>query len=186
MWAAFHVPSLEEIAKFAKNIRNKRAIGDWEKAESIYQDLVKHFEKSRNFFGGVAPKALVRCISETQTEIDEKWSGRKKLSKLAGKALASLRQKIRKFITAEDLEERIQSLDQEESEAEAEEDDASEGEESDGADEDDGEEKKIVFKPGTFTKAQDSGSETDSDSWGGDGTDSDSSDSDDGKERTTN
>merc|ERR1712012_883406 len=136
--------------------------------------------KSTSWLVGDSPKFYVRILVEMEKLINETWedtAGRKAMSKVNGKSLGSLRQKLRKYMR-ENVADDVAKFDPEE-----EDESGDEGEEKDDDDDSDderprgkSEEKEKVKKP---RASMDDGSDSDSDDWGDSDSDSDS-DSDTG------
>merc|ERR1711872_738762 len=121
----------EVLFTIIKSIRNSKKIKDFNKMLSSYEDLLKAFEKAKPVIAkeekGVVPRFYIRILVEMEDLINETWedsAGRKSMSKVNGKSLGALRQKLRKYIR-ENLEEEVakfrQTPDAEDDEEEAEE-----------------------------------------------------------------
>merc|ERR1712183_65482 len=70
-----------------------------------YEELQKAFDKAKPVIakeeGGVTPRFFLRILVEMEDLINETWEdsvGRKNMSKVNGKSLGALRQKLRKYI----------------------------------------------------------------------------------------
>ncbi|XP_065663279.1 eukaryotic translation initiation factor 3 subunit C isoform X3 [Hydra vulgaris] len=84
-----------------KSIRNSMKINDVVKIQTEYENLTKGYEKSKTIIQkeGI-PNFFIKGLADLEDFIQQQWEdaeGRKKLSKLNAKALASLRQKVKKF-----------------------------------------------------------------------------------------
>ena len=95
----------ETLYTIIKSIRNSKKIKDFNKMLSSYEELVKAFEKSKPVImkeeNGVTPRFFLRILMEMEDLITETWEdsvGRKNMSKVNGKSLGALRQKLRKYI----------------------------------------------------------------------------------------
>merc|ERR1712089_59344 len=80
-------------------------INDFNKMLTSYEELLKTFEKAKPVIlkeeKGITPRFYVRILVEMEKLINETWedtAGRKAMSKVNGKSLGSLRQKLRKYI----------------------------------------------------------------------------------------
>merc|ERR1719210_1047665 len=143
---------------------------DFNKMLSSYEELLKAFDKAKpvivkerekdkaegkstSWLVGDSPKFYVRILVEMEKLINETWedtAGRKAMSKVNGKSLGSLRQKLRKYMR-ENVADDVAKFDPEEEDESGEE----------------GEEKKP-------RASMDDGSDSDSDDWGDSDSDSDS------------
>ena len=182
----------EALYSIIKTIRNSMKIKDFNKMLSSYEELLKAFDKAKpvivkerekdkaegkstSWLVGDSPKFYVRILVEMEKLINETWedtAGRKAMSKVNGKSLGSLRQKLRKYMR-ENVADDVAKFDPEEEDESGE-----EGEEKDDDDDSDddrprgkSEEKEKVKKP---RASMDDGSDSDSDDWGDSDSDSDS------------
>ena len=182
----------EALYSIIKTIRNSMKIKDFNKMLSSYEELLKAFDKAKpvivkerekdkaegkstSWLVGDSPKFYVRILVEMEKLINETWedtAGRKAMSKVNGKSLGSLRQKLRKYMR-ENVADDVAKFDPEE-----EDESGDEGEEKDDDDDSDddrprgkSEEKEKVKKP---RASMDDGSDSDSDDWGDSDSDSDS------------
>ncbi|XP_023337712.1 eukaryotic translation initiation factor 3 subunit C isoform X1 [Eurytemora carolleeae] len=96
-----------------KSIRNSKKIKDFNKMLTSFEDLLKAFEKAKPVIAkeekGVIPIFYIRILVEIEDLVNETWEdsvGRKSMSKVNGKSLGALRQKLRKYIR-ENLEEEV-------------------------------------------------------------------------------
>lgn len=92
-----------------KTMRNSMKINDISKVQTEYENLTRDYEKSKNVIAkeGI-PNFFIKCLADLEDYLQQQWEdtdGRKKLSKLNAKALASLRQKLKKY--NRDFEEQI-------------------------------------------------------------------------------
>lgn len=92
-----------------KSMRNSMKINDIAKIQTEYENLSKEYDKAKNVVEkeGI-PNFYIKCLADLEDYIQVQWEdtdGRKKLSKLNAKALASLRQKLKKY--NRDFEEKI-------------------------------------------------------------------------------
>lgn len=102
----------EELTNIIKQIRNFKKIKDMSSMLSSFEDLQKAHTKALPVIskeeGGQTPRFFTRCLVEMEDFIIEMWEdreGRKNMSKNNSKSLASMRQKLRKYI--KDFEEDI-------------------------------------------------------------------------------
>jgi len=186
----------EVLHGFIKSIRNSMKIKDFNKMLTSYEDLLKAFEKARpviakekekdraeekslKWLVGDSPRFYIRILVEMQKLIDETWedtAGRKAMSKVNGKSLGSLRQKLRKYLR-DTMAESVAAFDPEE-------DDESAGEEEEGEEDQSNEgasrggSEAPRAKKVRPAKGSDEDSDSDSDDWGS----SDSSDSEDSED----
>lgn len=126
----------EILQNTIKVIRNSMKITDIAKIETEYQNLTKEYEKAKVVVikEGI-PNFFIKVLADLEDYIQTQWEdtdGRKKLSKPNAKALASLRQKLKKY--NRDFEEKINEYRQDPAkfeEAEEEEVEAEAGSDSD-------------------------------------------------------
>lgn len=95
----------EELTNLIKLIRNYKKIKDMSSMLTSFEDLQRAYVKAlpvvQKEEGGQTPRFYTRCLVELEDFITEMWEdkdGRKNLSKNNSKSLASLRQKLRKYI----------------------------------------------------------------------------------------
>merc|ERR1712128_176869 len=95
----------EALYTIIKTIRNSKKIKDFNKMLTSYEDVLKAFDKAKPVIakeeGGVTPRFFLRILVEMEDLINETWEdsvGRKNMSKVNGKSLGALRQKLRKYI----------------------------------------------------------------------------------------
>lgn len=90
-----------EINETIKAIRNHKKIKDITKVQEGFTTLCQIYAKSQNVIAkNGCPRAFIRCIADLETYIKEFWEdkeGRSKLNKINSKALAALRQNVRKY-----------------------------------------------------------------------------------------
>ena len=164
-----------------KTIKNCKKTKDFNQMLSSFEELQKNFDKAKPIIAkeenGVTPRFFLRVLVEIEDLVNETWedsAGRKNLSKINGKSLGALRQKIRKYIrdTHDDdvakFRENPDADDDEQEEA---------GEEEGSGDDDDDFREKSVEKEVKKKKIRDD-EDDDSDDWDSD-TESDSSSDDD-------
>ena len=164
-----------------KTIKNCKKTKDFNQMLSSFEELQKNFDKAKPIIAkeenGVTPRFFLRVLVEIEDLVNETWedsAGRKNLSKINGKSLGALRQKIRKYIrdTHDDdvakFRENPDADDDEQEEA---------GEEEGSGDDDDDFREKSVEKEVKKKKIRDD-DDDDSDDWDSD-TESDSSSDDD-------
>jgi len=130
----------EALFNIIKNIRNSKKIKDFNKMLSSFEELLKAFDKAKPVIAkeekGVVPRFYIRILVEMEDLINETWedsAGRKSMSKVNGKSLGALRQKLRKYIR-ENFEEDVAKFRENpdaEDEEEEEEPDKEESEEED-------------------------------------------------------
>merc|ERR1712168_1644517 len=99
----------EILQNTIKVMRNSMKITDIAKIETEYQNLTKEYEKAKVVVSkeGI-PNFFIKILCDLEEYIQTQWEdtdGRKKLSKPNAKALASLRQKLKKY--NRDFEEKI-------------------------------------------------------------------------------
>jgi len=99
----------ESLQNTIKVIRNSMKITDIAKIETEYQNLTKDYDKAKVVVAkeGI-PNFFIKVLCDLEDYIQTQWEdtdGRKKLSKPNAKALASLRQKLKKY--NRDFEEKI-------------------------------------------------------------------------------
>merc|ERR1712142_890936 len=80
-------------------------IKDFNKMLTSYEELLKAFDKAKPVIAkeenGVTPRFFLRILLEMEDLITETWEdsvGRKAMSKVNGRSLGALRQKLRKYI----------------------------------------------------------------------------------------
>lgn len=173
-----------DILNHIKLIRNHKKNKDVDPVLTDFENLKKAYEKASAVIQkeerGQTPRFYIRILVEVEDFIDEIWEERKTLSKINSKALATLRQKLRKY--NKDFEEDIAKF--------RENPDQDDEEEDEKVDEsEDEEDQTAMFKKSSSEPVPDvskfkksvadgeEGSESDSD-WGSD-SDSDSTSSDD-------
>jgi len=91
----------EVLQTAIKNMRNSMKIHDIAKVLTEYENLTKGYEKAKTVVEkeGI-PNFYIKILSDLEDYIQTQWEdtdGRKKLSKLNAKALATLRQKLKKY-----------------------------------------------------------------------------------------
>jgi len=130
----------EALFNIIKNIRNSKKIKDFNKMLSSFEELLKAFEKAKPVIAkeekGIVPRFYIRILVEMEDLINETWedsAGRKSMSKVNGKSLGALRQKLRKYIreTFEDEVAKFRENPDADDEEEEEEPDKEESEEED-------------------------------------------------------
>ncbi|KAF7287648.1 hypothetical protein GWI33_005996 [Rhynchophorus ferrugineus] len=179
----------EELTNIIKQIRNFKKIKDMSSMLNSFEDLQKAFVKASPVISkeenGQTPRFFVRCLVEMEDFINEMWEdrdGRKNMSKNNSKSLASMRQKLRKYL--KDFEDDITKFRENPDQP----DDEEEEEKNEPAEESDDEppvKNQFVKTPAQASK-QDKDSDSDSDDWPSDSeSSSDSSDEDEGKYPTT-
>jgi translation initiation factor 3 subunit C len=102
----------EELTNIIKQIRNYKKIKDMSSMLTSFEELQKAYVKALPVIAkeeaGQTPRFFTRCLVEMEDFINEMWEdreGRKNMSKNNSKSLASMRQKLRKYI--KDFEEDI-------------------------------------------------------------------------------
>ena len=188
----------EVLYAIIKTIRNSMKIKDFNKMLTSYEELTKAFDKAKpvivkekekdrvegkgsSWLVGNTPRFFIRILMEMEKLINETWedsAGRKAMSKVNGKSLGSLRQKMRKYLRehlAEDVAKFQENPDAEDDEDDEEEE--AEGDDSDGDDRGKSEEKEVKKSKKKAAKGGDD-DDSDSDDWGSDSDSDDSSDSD--------
>merc|ERR1711915_1059136 len=174
----------EVLYTIIKTIRHGKKIKDFNKMLSSYEELLKAFDKAKPVImkeeNGVTPRFYIRILVEMEDLINETWEdsvGRKNMSKVNGKSLGALRQKLRKYIR-ENLDDDVAKFREN---PDADDDEGEEaGEEGSDADDDDedisrakSEEKEVTRK---VKKASPDDGDDDSDDWMSDSESSSSSD----------
>ncbi|XP_063676515.1 eukaryotic translation initiation factor 3 subunit C-like isoform X4 [Bolinopsis microptera] len=90
-----------EINETIKAIRNHKKIKDITKVQEGFTSLCQIYAKSQSVIAkNGCPRAFIRCIADLETYVTEFWGdkeGRSKLNKINSKALAALRQNVRKY-----------------------------------------------------------------------------------------
>lgn len=92
----------DELKDIIKSMRNSQKIRDIVKLQTVFETLQKVYQKARSVFeqeGGV-PKFFISALVELEDFIQNLWDDKEtkqKLSKINAKALASLKQKVRKY-----------------------------------------------------------------------------------------
>uniref|UniRef100_A0A5S6QPV4 Eukaryotic translation initiation factor 3 subunit C n=1 Tax=Trichuris muris TaxID=70415 RepID=A0A5S6QPV4_TRIMR len=101
----------EELRDLIKQIRNLRKIKDMSKILTTFEDLCRVFQKSKGVIerdvGGATPRFFLRSLIELEDFVNENWEDRKDrklLSKNNARGLATLRQKLRKYMRDFDAE----------------------------------------------------------------------------------
>ncbi|XP_027052968.1 eukaryotic translation initiation factor 3 subunit C-like [Pocillopora damicornis] len=99
----------EELTNSIKQLKNHKKIKDISKVLTEFENLGKAFSKAKAVVDkeGI-PQFYIRSLTELEDFVKENWEdteGRKKLSKVNARALATLRQKLRKY--NKDFEEDI-------------------------------------------------------------------------------
>ena len=145
---------------------------------SSFTDLQTNFEKAKPIIkkeeNGVTPRFFLRILVEMEDLVNETWedsAGRKSLSKINGKSLGALRQKLRKYIR--DVHDEDVAKFRENPDADDEEQEEAEAEEASG-DDDDFREKSVEKE--TKIKKKRADDDDDSDEWLSDSESSESSD----------
>jgi len=123
----------ENLQNTIKVIRNSMKITDIAKIETEYQNLTKEYEKAKVVVSkeGI-PNFFIKLLCDLEDYIQTQWEdtdGRKKLSKPNAKALASLRQKLKKY--NRDFEEKINEYREDPAKFEEAEEEIEAGEDSD-------------------------------------------------------
>jgi translation initiation factor 3 subunit C len=165
----------DELKEIIHGMRNRQKIRDIFKLQTEFESLQKCYMKSRNILEkeGGAPKFYIKAIAELEKYIQMLWDDRdakQKLSKVNAKALASLKQKVRKY--NKDFEDEIKHFNENPDQYEEENEEEEEEQENDDDDDvlsDDDDKDIIDDKPSKLppvTKAE-SDSDDDSDEWGG-------------------
>ncbi|KAL7074531.1 hypothetical protein ACQ4LE_006341 [Meloidogyne hapla] len=92
-----------ELKEMIRNSRNARNIKDISKLLSIFEEHIKNWEKAKLILArenGCIPRFYIRYLAEIDDFVNEQWEdreGRKIMSKQNAKALATFRQKIKKY-----------------------------------------------------------------------------------------
>ncbi|XP_062919096.1 eukaryotic translation initiation factor 3 subunit C [Mobula hypostoma] len=186
----------DELMNIIKTIRNAMKIRDMAKCLEEFESLGKAYLKSKSIVDkeGI-PKFYIRILVDLEDMVNEVWEdreGRKKMNKNNSKALATMRQKIRKY--NRDFEQELIAYRENPEKSAEEEEEAEEDEESSEEEEDEDEMTAAVFLKKKMeavpepkkAKAQEDDEEDEDDDddedWGSPSDDSDSeSDDDDSK-----
>uniref|UniRef100_A0ABD2WFA7 Eukaryotic translation initiation factor 3 subunit C n=1 Tax=Trichogramma kaykai TaxID=54128 RepID=A0ABD2WFA7_9HYME len=158
---------------------------------NTFEEMMKAYSRAgpviTSMKNGKTPTFYCRALVELDDFIKEVWKdtgGRKSMSKSNSKALSTLRQKLRKYITEKDFEKEIEAF-RENSPKDDDDDEEERVEEADSDNEDN--DRVNYFKKqepipdfAKFKKGADHGSDSDSD-WGSSSDDESSSSSDDDK-----
>merc|ERR1712106_305838 len=173
----------EALYTIIKSIRNSKKIKDFNKMLSLYEDLLKAYDKAKPVIlkeeNGVTPRFFIRILVEMEDLINETWEdsvSRKNMSKVNGKSLGALRQKLRKYIR-ENLDDDVSKFRENPDADDDEEEVADEGSDRDEDDDEfpraKSEEKEVTRK---VKKASPEDGDEDSDDWMSDSESSSSSD----------
>lgn len=149
-------------------MKNYKKIRDFTNLLEAFENLTKAYNKARGVIekdeGGNTPRFFVRCLADTSDVVDECWEDKefkKKTNKLNAKALANLRQKLRKYL--KEFESDITKYRESPDDVDVEE--ASEEEKESGSDS--GSESEDEPEQGTkLKKSQPAESDSDSLDWG--------------------
>ncbi|XP_048581794.1 eukaryotic translation initiation factor 3 subunit C isoform X2 [Nematostella vectensis] len=100
----------DELSNVIKQLKNHKKIKDMAKCLTEFENLGRAFTKAKAVVDkeGIPP-FFIRALSELEDFVKENWEdaeGRKKLSKINARALATLRQKLRKY--SKDFEDDIE------------------------------------------------------------------------------
>ncbi|ENN79282.1 eukaryotic translation initiation factor 3 subunit C [Dendroctonus ponderosae] len=173
----------EELTNLIKQIRNFKKIKDMSSMLNSFEDLQKAYVKATPVIvkeeNGQTPRFYVRCLVEMEDFIIETWEDRefrKNMSKNNSKSLASMRQKLRKYL--KDFEADIAKF----RETPDQPDDDEEEEKVEVKEESDDEQpakSQVVQTPAAALPVRDS--DSDSDDWPSDSDSSSDSSDDDGK-----
>lgn len=176
----------EDLTNIIKQIRNYKKIKDMSSMLTSFEELQRAYIKALPVIskeeGGQTPRFFIRCLVEMEDFIIECWEdreGRKNMSKNNSKSLASMRQKLRKYIKdfEDDIAKFRENPDQPDDELEEEKYEPEMAVER---------ETPIKTVPKVASKqAMDDENSSDSDEWPSDSeSSSDSSDEDEGKYQT--
>ncbi|VDO04725.1 unnamed protein product [Rodentolepis nana] len=89
----------EEMTNLLRSLNNHKKIKDMSRVETAFDELVKLYEKALKMNEiDVYPTFYIRMLAQMEDFVNESWSEKKTLSKVAAKSLTILRQKIRKYI----------------------------------------------------------------------------------------
>ncbi|KAF7634106.1 Eukaryotic translation initiation factor 3 subunit C [Meloidogyne graminicola] len=92
-----------ELKEMIRNSRNARNIKDVSKLLAIFEEHIKYWEKAKLIIArenSCIPRFYIRYLAELDDFVNEQWDdreGRKIMSKQNAKALATFRQKIKKY-----------------------------------------------------------------------------------------
>ena len=92
-------PSLEELSNEGRGIETSLNVKDWSKAEDHYKALYQKLDRYKKEFSS-PPAVMVKTLLDLDAKIQEAWPTRKKLNKLASKALSKLRSNLQKDAAA--------------------------------------------------------------------------------------
>ncbi|XP_069840551.1 eukaryotic translation initiation factor 3 subunit C isoform X1 [Dendropsophus ebraccatus] len=196
----------EELTNIIKTIRNAMKIRDMTKCLEEFEQLGKAYIKAKNIVDkeGI-PRFYIRLLSDLEDYVNELWDdkeGRKKMNKNNGKALSTLRQKLRKY--NRDFEASITAYKQNPEESADEDQDKDEDDDDSDASESSDDEKDVGISASKFLKkadtappdsrskfqkkaedAEDDEESSDSEIWESDSEDSDSESEDEEGKYTT-
>ncbi|XP_071502377.1 eukaryotic translation initiation factor 3 subunit C-like [Diadema antillarum] len=158
----------DEIMDVIKQMKNQKKIRDVSRVLSSFEELTRVYAKAQNVLSseGQYPRYYVRCLVELESFVNELWEEKKKLNKANAKALATLRQKSRKYVRESQLEEQFEKY-KENPDAEKDDDEDEDEEEESGEPEEEEEKAPVQSFKKTVPKAKeerDSDDESD-DSW---------------------
>ena len=184
------------LTSIIKQVKNYKKIKDFSKLLTAYEELTKAFLKAKAVIDkeddGVTPRFYIKCLVDINDLVEESWEDKRNMSKNNARSVATLRQKIRKYL--KDFEEEVSKYRENPDTKEDDDEEEEEESESGSSDEDSGDEEakgddsdnEVQAKPPSKSKASkflkdegdESGSESDSDDWGSDSDSSLSSDDD--------
>ncbi|KAF2359074.1 Eukaryotic translation initiation factor 3 subunit C [Trinorchestia longiramus] len=95
----------EELQSIIKNMKNYKKNKDLASLHSSFEDLCRAYVKAAVVIekedGGKIPRFYIRCLVELEDYLNTIWEdkdGRKKMNKNNAKGLATMRQKLRKYV----------------------------------------------------------------------------------------
>ncbi|KAL1487629.1 hypothetical protein ABEB36_015718 [Hypothenemus hampei] len=173
----------EELNNIIKQIRNFKKIKDMSSMLNSFEDLQKAFVKAAPVIAkeesGQTPRFFIRCLVEMEDFINETWDDkdfRKNMSKNNSKSLASMRQKLRKYL--KDFEDDIAKFRENPDQPD---DDEEEDKNEPKEDSDDEPPLKNQFIKAPVIKETKQDSDSESDEWPSDSESSSESSEDEGK-----
>ncbi|CAH1155507.1 unnamed protein product [Phaedon cochleariae] len=175
----------EELTNIIKQIRNYKKIKDMSCMLNSFEELQKGYLKAAPVIlkeeNGQTPRFFIRCLTEMEEFINEMWEdreGRKNMSKNNSKSLASMRQKLRKYL--KDFEDDVAKFKENPEQPDDEEEE--EKQEPDQDSDNEAPPKNQFLKAPAKPVIDDKDEPSDSDEWPSDSdTSSDSSDDDESK-----
>ncbi|CAG9770690.1 unnamed protein product [Ceutorhynchus assimilis] len=176
----------EELTNIIKQIRNFKKIKDMASMLNSFEDLQKAYVKAAPVItkeeNGQTPRFFVRCLVEMEDFINETWEDRefrKNMNKNNSKSLASMRQKLRKYLKdfEDDIAKFRETPDQPDDDEEEEKNEVKE----DSDDEPPSKNQFVKTPAAAFQATKQVDSDSDSDEWPSDSESSSDTSDEDGK-----